>query len=192
MKKTLECTTYLPRVVCEIIIMYFSPFSEIVSDERAPHRENTPFKGKCEPKNIPAMNHIYFGYKLIPLDIKVPDNVLQFMIKEDPYGRSVANKDTLRRIGIYRDAGVVPWLHGAIATFTCMGTKYIACTQPVSNKSKNGEIIYVFLPEDKTPLAAFSCQRRGYFNEYVSGYYPWNRQTEKERSIHIILDQLFT
>ena len=180
-----------------IVLRYFVAFTETKHDSKLPHQEDTAFDGRCDDEHVSGLSRAYFGHILVRKNFRVPDWVLLSMLQESPfcedYGEDGLRSSPQRQVETYRRTERVPWQYGAIATFTCYGSKYIACKQPSTDKLRDNMHIYVFMPDisDESPIASFSCNSNGYFDDYEPGYFAWNRQTEKERAIFLILDQLF-
>ena len=80
------------------------------------------------------------------------------------------------------------WRNEKIVTFGCLGKEYVACFQDTNDQKKNGEVVLIFYRHGVEPIVEYSCRRRGYNDEYKKGYFSWNRNTELDRAMFVILD----
>ena len=164
----------LQKDVSKIVMEYFEPFPEVKYDEKIPHREHTPFEKTCDLEHAKPLDATYFGYAIKPKCFDVSPEITEFMFT--------------RAINSFIPVFGKSWRNEKIVTFGCLGKEYVACFQANNDRQKNGEVVLIFYRHGVEPIVEYSCRRRGYNDEYKKGYFSWNRNTELERAMFVILD----
>ena len=179
----------MPKSLSNIVGAYHGPFLTAGCDERLPHREKTPFGDKCDLAHLKELKDAYFPYEISRKKFVVSDDILEEMMHR-AYLRQwgyLQRPDYKGGVRNYRKKGDVPWRGGEISTIACLGKDYVICSQPVTGRSKDGDMVLVFPRDGSHPIAEYYCERRSYYDEYEPGHFVWNRNTELSRTMYIIL-----